>query len=266
MEGNGDVLVAHGRGIARWAVIFLFLRYVLCFSIRRIWPHGIDPWTAATKVVASGFNVVVAYKALVLYFGPSPSYEQMCDELPESRLEIMGAACGHFVSDMVAMAHDVFGRGVKHEFWMFVHHIYMFAVYVLSPLGPFATWVAEAALVNEVSTPFMHLRWFLLETGYKGRPVAKLNDAAFFFSFFFCRIVYIPFLVFLAWEKSRACEPTAARSSFLTFLRNWFLGNWAAHYCLQLFWFYKIARLAAKAFGAKAKTAPPGRAARSKSD
>ena len=129
---------------------------------------------------------------------------------------------------------------------MFLHHVYMFTVYFLSPLGPFATWVAEAAFVNEMSTPFMHLRWFLLESGYKGRLPAILNDAVFFFSFFLCRIVYLPCLFLVAWERGRACEPTAARSSFLRFLRNMFLFNYVVHYSLQLFWFRNISCIAAK--------------------
>jgi hypothetical protein len=185
-----------------------------------------------------------------------------------SRLEMMSGACGYFLFDFIAMVHEVTQLGVKHEIWMFVHHVYMFTVYFLSPLGPFATWVAEAAFVNEISSPFMHLRWVLLELGYKGRLAAKLNDAVFFFSFFFCRVVYIPFLVFLAWDRGRACEPTAARSSFLTFLRNVFLFNWVAHYSLQLFWFHKMYKLSplSRSSGATATTSTSRRAERNKSD
>merc|ERR1719235_2837732 len=218
-----NVLFAHGLATARWAVIFLILRQVLALSLKRIWPQGIDPWTTGTKLVCCGFCCLVAPRALLLFLGPSPSYEELCDELTESRFELMGMACGYFIFDFVAMAHDVIGRDVKHEFWMFVHHMYMFTVYFLSPLGPFATWVAEAAFVNEISTPFMHLRWILLESGYKGRLPAKVNDAVFFFSFFFCRVVYIPLLVYVAWERGRACEASAARSTFLQFLRGVFL-------------------------------------------
>ena len=137
MAANANVLVEHGRATARWAVIFLFLRHILSFVSNRIWPHGIDPWTTGTKLVYCGFDLLVAPRALLLYFGPSPSYGQLCDELPESRLEMMGMACGYFIFDFLAMIHDVIREGgVNHGVSMFLHHVYMFTVYFLSPLGP----------------------------------------------------------------------------------------------------------------------------------
>lgn len=92
-----------------------------------------------------------------------------------------------------------------------------------------ATELVAALLLAEASSPFLHMRYLLREAGWKGTRMAALNDLAFATSFFVCRIVLGPFLVYytLRSESHVLCK-AGATGLFL----------------VSLFWFRKIVQIA----------------------
>lgn len=49
-------------------------------------------------------------------------------------------------------------------------------------------------LLFELSTPFLHIRWFLIQFELSGNIFATINDYVFVITFFFCRVVTGPII------------------------------------------------------------------------
>ncbi|KAK9830423.1 hypothetical protein WJX72_011688 [[Myrmecia] bisecta] len=96
-------------------------------------------------------------------------------------------------------------------------------------------------LLMEVSNPMLHGRYLMRELGMKETALAEINQIAFVLTFFVCRILLGPFVVY----GTLTC-PTSH-----PLVKIGGLGIQV----VSLFWFYKIAQVAAAKFGGKPKKA-----------
>lgn len=129
--------------------------------------------------------------------------------------------------------HDILHLLVyDHDITNYVHHIVGIALVflrktVMTPEQSTNTFLAACNL--ETTSPFIHATWLMREAGYKDHPTFKYLAGFTLVFFGVMRVVVFPWLMY-----SRMDKVTAAVFSPL-------LG-------LNVYWFYKILRMAQKAF------------------
>lgn len=119
-----------------------------------------------------------------------------------------------------------------HDIANYIHHIVGIAVAllrktVMTPEQADNTYLAAVNL--ESTSPFIHATWLMREAGYKDHPTFKYLAGFTLVFFGFMRVLLFPWLMYAKMDRV-----TAAVFSPL-------LG-------LNVYWFYKILRMAQKAF------------------
>jgi len=124
-------------------------------------------------------------------------------------------------------------KGEKNQFMMYsAHHVLGFfseGLAIYSGVGSlFFQWVH----LCEFSTFFMHIRFFLLELGYKGTKLATANDLCFAIFFFVIRVLCIPVITYRL-ATSKDAWPSAAAWAFQLLVTLFFNG-------INALWFQQI--------------------------
>ena len=72
---------------------------------------------------------------------------------------------------------------------MVAHHLVVAAAFYLGLSYRFGTYYMTCLLVNEGTTPFLHLRWMLAQGKYREHTVARLNEYIFAALFLLLRVI-----------------------------------------------------------------------------
>lgn len=73
-----------------------------------------------------------------------------------------------------------------------IHHIVAISAFVLVHHYSACHWFLDVRLLSELSTPFVNLRWMLLQVNLKDTAYYSINRHLTFWAFFVARIVSIP--------------------------------------------------------------------------
>merc|ERR1711879_755080 len=95
-----------------------------------------------------------------------------------------------------------------------------------------APWFLTTLLVNEASTPLLHLLWYLQHRGLKDKPIYIGTGAVLVVVFFVCRILFIPY-TFYMYVLLNQCHGYSGFLGFLFFVITPFYG---VIYILNLVW------------------------------
>lgn len=119
-----------------------------------------------------------------------------------------------------------------HDITNYIHHIVGLAVValrytVMTPEQAFNTFLATCNL--ESTSPFIHATWLAKEAGYKDHPYFKYLAGFTLVFFGLMRVVVFPWLMYSKMDKVTA-------------------GVFSPFLGLNVYWFYKILRMAQKAF------------------
>ena len=136
---------------------------------------------------------------------------------------------------------------------MVAHHAIIICALLVGVIFQAATFYMAVLFINEVSTPFLNLRFLLLHLGKKDSALYRINGVALAVTFFVFRVATITALVahgVYAWWQLAFVQGlfwTRPRSDRLLFggLTTLLLGHWA----LNVHWFYFICLHAARVFG-----------------
>ncbi|KAL3141132.1 hypothetical protein ABBQ38_003483 [Trebouxia sp. C0009 RCD-2024] len=138
---------------------------------------------------------------------------------------VMNISLGYFTYDMLCCLY------IDLDFANVAHHLCTtlgLAVGVCN--GVSGTELTFCLLLMEVSNPFLHGRFLLKELGWKQTHLSVINDLAFAISFFVCRLLIGPVVVYY----------TLVCPSSPTIVKVGGIGIQV----VSLFWFYKIAQIA----------------------
>jgi hypothetical protein len=133
---------------------------------------------------------------------------------------------------------------------MLGHHVFILTFFTLGFVKDVGVWFGATLLINELSTPFVNIFWYLNYTGRKESQAFKVNGVFLLLAFFLFRIVYIP-LNFWHFIASGLCQNSA--NSEYKHLSWLMVVGYASIYVLNLTWFSKILRGALKAVGKQDK-------------
>ena len=128
-------------------------------------------------------------------------------------------ATGFFIYDTALCLRyfSVFG------FEFLLHAVFCLATYggcLAAPGGYTMGWYSAGPLLFELSTPFMHLRWWMIQTGNGDKPLFNVFQQLFGYSFLASRKVFgscylFPQLIYHLCTKMGQTMPTALRLLFL---------------------------------------------------
>ena len=127
------------------------------------------------------------------------------------------------------------------EFTTIVHHVLILVAYSCGLYYHFGTFYMGFFLINEVSTPFLNIRWFLFKSSLHEGRFYEINGYVLALSFFVSRVV----LNLLAVEHMTRgfvryyAELTSREGLPITIL--YFLPTLAwIHVLINLYWFWLI--------------------------
>lgn len=162
---------------------------------------------------------------------------------------VMAISAGYFAYDTLECILRYEHEGP--EFLM--HGVFCFIVFASLVHIRCLHWFGAGFLMWEISTPFVHLRWFLYKIAADKGQLYKVNGLLLLGTFFLCRICWGPVLSVLYWRDSIAALATAAGAALPLF---WV---WMYRSCtltmngLNLYWFEKMVRIALDSAGASGK-------------
>lgn len=110
----------------------------------------------------------------------------------------------------------------------------------------------------ELSTPFMHFRWFLFKIGKDHTQLYKVNGVLGIFIFFLCRNIWGPILSYKFWVDSFAALATPQGVSALPMSMIWFFRVCTVMMnCLNAYWFSKMFKILLEAVRESKAGTPP---------
>jgi len=193
-----------------------------------------------TRVVASIHAILITFLSFQIVMD-----EKMHDRHNKLFLDhhnprmVMSIASGYFLWDALVSGYFLKDLG----YGGLIHGVCCFVVYFCG-LTPFANYHGMIFLLEEMSTPFLHMHWFLEKAGRSGKPLHMLNGMILLLTFFFGRVIIGPFYsvdffyeVFKNWNKI----PLLFRVIYL--VSNSTLNM------LNVYWFILLARGFARRFG-----------------
>ncbi|GBF91170.1 flagellar associated protein [Raphidocelis subcapitata] len=153
---------------------------------------------------------------------------------------VMAISAGYFLYDTVECIVRFEHEGPE----FLLHGVFCFIVFTTLTHVRCMHWFGAGFLMWELSTPFVHFRWFLYKIGRDKSNVYAFNGAMGLLVFFLCRICWGPVVSLLFWKDSIAALSSPAGAS-LPLPVVWFY-----RVCtvvmngLNLYWFEKMVRIA----------------------
>jgi len=220
-----------------------------------------NPWCSIDfkKQAADRFmSTVHALVAGVLGLGVEALTDPQCTTRMTWVSAVFLMFLGYLAVDLVSMCIcDVWQAWRPVDKSMILHHVFILSFFTLGYVVDVGVWFGSALLINELSTPFVNVFWYLKYIGQKESKAFKINGTVLLLTFFVFRILYIPFN-FWHFQAHGLCldseNPAYQHLSWLMLI------GYVAIYLINLFWFSKLVRGALQALQKKEEK-PVGAAA-----
>eukprot|EP00294_Goniomonas_avonlea_P003684 CAMPEP_0114549216 /NCGR_PEP_ID=MMETSP0114-20121206/5409_1 /TAXON_ID=31324 /ORGANISM="Goniomonas sp, Strain m" /LENGTH=264 /DNA_ID=CAMNT_0001733883 /DNA_START=12 /DNA_END=806 /DNA_ORIENTATION=+ len=192
--------------------------------------------TKATSVVNAVFGAIAAWMILV----DSSKWEPM--ETLYSSAPIysvtMRIMVGYFLYDSCMMAMDK-----QKNLSFFVHHLGVGGGMMVSLYFNFASFVFLSLMFNEITTPVLHLSWFLTEMGMSNTKLFMRNGILLFVMFIVFR-VFFNLLIAYHWYFTAVWDvmplPSSNHPLSLKVVAIGFQILYFVHIGLNIWWTYLI--------------------------
>eukprot|EP00192_Tetraselmis_astigmatica_P021047 CAMPEP_0117655314 /NCGR_PEP_ID=MMETSP0804-20121206/4214_1 /TAXON_ID=1074897 /ORGANISM="Tetraselmis astigmatica, Strain CCMP880" /LENGTH=274 /DNA_ID=CAMNT_0005461659 /DNA_START=340 /DNA_END=1164 /DNA_ORIENTATION=+ len=203
---------------------------------RRSYVHG-----AAHRITSHIHNTLAVPLGIVVLMDPSLHSNPLYGT---SQLGGMLAllSAGYFLHDLIIVTLFVSEAGIG----FFLHGFFCSGLYMYGYFMHELHFFAAAFILWEMSTPFVQLRWFLVEMGLKETKLYVGNGIVMMVVFFIARLVIGSYFSWVFWiaamEELRSPNPEGFQPGFIYFAlaANVILNS------LNFFWFSKMVRGAAQ--------------------
>ncbi|KAF8067209.1 glpF [Scenedesmus sp. PABB004] len=198
------------------------------------------------RVVCFIHNIIQVPLALVIladpYFNRSPIYAR-----DAFSTLVMAISAGYFLYDTVECV-----ARLQHEGTDFLlHGVFCLVVFANLTYTGYMHFYGAGFLLWELSTPFMHFRWFLYKIGRESTRLYAANAAAGMAMFFACRILWGNALSLLFWRDSLAAL-ASPEGAALPLASIWFYRlSTVVMNGLNAWWFSKMVRILLSTLRAK---------------
>jgi hypothetical protein len=147
---------------------------------------------------------------------------------------------GYFFADLLIYSLDDIS---KFPLLDIAHHIVAIIAYILGIYNNGGSFVMIVFQTNEISTPFLHLRYYFMQWDMKDRMLYKISEAMFVLFFILSRIIFNFYIMIAVWHGalSVVAKHHIILESFLVVCAN-------LYYIVQCIWFYKIILMVMRRF------------------
>jgi hypothetical protein len=195
------------------------------------------------RAVCFVHNVVQIALALAVLADPAFRADVMFRASPLSRL-VMLVSAGYFFYDALECVWRYEHEGPE----FLLHGVMCFLTYAQLYRSGQMHWLGAGFLMWELSTPFMHARWFLYKIGRDKSAAYPAVALAGMAVFFLCRICFGPWLSwrYLAESSAALATPRGRRELWMPAI--WYFRlNVVVLNSLNAFWFSKMVKMLAHA-------------------
>lgn len=150
---------------------------------------------------------------------------------------------GFLVVDGISMlVVDVWKGWRPTDHLMLLHHSLILCGLGCGVFFDMAVWFCAANLINEGSTPFTLVFWYLNHTGQKDSKLFVVNGVVLVLTFFLFRMLFIPYSYYQFVQLDRC----SGRDGLKGWLFALMTPGYACIFALNAIWFTKLVRGAAK--------------------
>jgi len=154
---------------------------------------------------------------------------------------VMAVSAGYFFYDTLECIVNFKTEGPE----FLLHGVMCFVVYILLTFTGVMHWFGAGFLMWELSTPFMHFRWFLYKIGRDKSQLYTRNALTGYLTFGLCRMLWGPILSITFWVVSWRCLRDPARADSLPYaLVNFWRACTIILNGLNTYWFIKMTKIA----------------------
>lgn len=198
--------------------------------------------SGVVKLVSTVFNSIQVPVALAVLAQPEVRSDTIYGHSSLS-VGMCIIAAGYFLYDLVV----VLLRFEREGGAFLVHACCCLFAYMYATYSYFLTFYGAAFLLWEISTPFVHMRWFLLKSGREASTAYLVNGLTMAATFFACRPLWGTYISYKFWMDTEA-ELSAPRPDGFPASGIWGyrIANLALN-SLNYWWFSKIATKVAQA-------------------
>jgi hypothetical protein len=233
-------------------VAFRFLLRPLFMSLLASNPRAGDPRKrkrTATQMLPRAVcfvhNVLQVPLALRILRDPRFAGDALFFSTPFSRA-VMLVSAGYFLYDTLECIWRFEHEGPE----FLLHGVMCFVTYAQLYTSRQMNWLGAGFLLWELSTPFMHARWFLYKIGRDKSAIYPLNALTGMLVFFLCRNCFGPWLSWQFLRQSSAALVTARGERELWMPSIWFFRVAVVVLNgLNAYWFSKMVKMLAEALG-----------------
>jgi hypothetical protein len=140
---------------------------------------------------------------------------------------------GYFLYDLVALTLSPGAKPIE-----YAHHLISAGQYVVMVYYDWAMYIPILLQTNEISTPFLHASWFMMQTRLNGTPIHTAVQLAFAVMFLANRILFDIFVLVLTLWTFFGVFPTVV-PPFVPVIS---LIAISAYYAVQCVWGFAICR------------------------
>lgn len=168
--------------IARFASFYLSETY-------RNFKTEVDRFDWSNRVVAFVHAVVSATLALYGLMTEPQTWSDSGSGYAESYVSIVMISIGYFLYDIVVLVR-YYAMTKTIDIPIVVHHLICMGGILHCVNYRVGILPCVELLFTEATTPFLHIRWYLMKMNMKESPIFNINNLVFYFAFFICRVLW----------------------------------------------------------------------------
>jgi hypothetical protein len=193
---------------------------------------------ASANTTSSVHGVSSAVIGLLTWLLTNPT----CVAVPTDWVVLaLASSAGYLVLHTLTMVLCV-AFGIKsYEPMMFIHHIFVVTWFSLGIAHNLGVWLGCTMLFNEASTIFVNRFESMMQRGLKGTRAFLINGLLLTFTFFVCRVVFIPASMYQYVVDLHMCSSNNEQEEMGVFLYAP-LAGYVVLSVMNALWFYRLLR------------------------
>lgn len=208
----------------------------------------VNPWCSldfkkqgADRYMSMVHSIVTGFLGLFVGSFTTPQCTSRSTWVCAPFLLLLGFLAVDFISMCIC---DIWQRWRPIDKGTLAHHICIMLLFICGYVEDVGIWFGSALLINELSTPFLNIFWYLQYVGKKESNAFMINGFALLVAFTVFRILYIPFSFYQFQARGFCLQSTNHAYQSLA----WVMGaGYIGIYALNMSWYIKLVRGALKA-------------------
>ncbi len=224
-----------------WQAVELFFKYCIAkpFGLLSRFKNKEDQFACSTKFVSLVHAIVSSLLAFSTLYNNLDLIDQPVFGFSTQYWDTLTLSCGYFVYDFVVYLRLYLLSGTIDSAMIAHHFLCLFGI-TYSMVYGVGLFSNIALLTTEITTPLLHVRWYLMKLDMEKSSLYKINGLLFALGFLVFRVIGCGLICFHIYYY-RYTYSEVYTYVVISIIFPWLL------FCLNLFWFRSIGRMVLKA-------------------